>query len=173
MWLKVVNIKQVLYNKIMYKGRKYSKAEPMKLKTGNLSVAEKNSKLSKFFEYSKLTRANFETMALRTKFTNEQLLLYFDTTLENMNEFCMKHFNKSYDNTMDYMRMLRLGRYSLLNDEKVEVDGNIARDFFKGEGIIEEQRKDTSVERIFIVGSIQPTEILNPKHKPKSKKDEK
>ncbi len=144
----------------------------MKLKQGNLSVAEKNSELSKFFEYSKLTRANFETMALRTKFTNEQLLLYFDTTLEEMNEFCMKHFNKSFDNTMDYMRMLRLGRYSLLNDKKVEIDGNIARDFFKGEGIIEEQRKDTSVERIFIVGNIQPTEILNPKQ-PKNKKDEK
>jgi hypothetical protein len=143
-----------------------------KKKQGNLSVAEKNKELSKFYEFSKLTRANFEMMALKTKMSNEDLLIFFDVSLDEMNEFCMKHFKKSYDNTMNRKRILRFGRYSLLNDTKVEVDGNIARDFFKGEGIIEEQRKDTTFERIFIVGSIEPTEILNPK-KPKLKKDEK
>lgn len=144
----------------------------IKKKVGNLKVADKNSELNAFFEYSKLTRANFEMMALKAKFSNDELLLYFDVSTNEMNEFCLKHFKKSFDTTMNYMRMLRKGRYSLLNDERIKSDGIVAKEFFKGEGIIEEAKRDNVFENIFIVGSVLPTDVLSPKVKPKKAKED-
>ena len=145
----------------------------MTKKTGNLKVKDKNSELAPFFEYAKLKRANFEMIALKTKFSNEQLLLYFDVSAEEMDTFCYKTYKKSFDAVMNYMRALRLGRYSLLNDERIKVDGVVAKEFFKGEGIIEEQKQGAVVENVFIIGSVRPTEVLNPKKGKEKEKDDK